>query len=220
MNWKIISISTVLLISCTTVLTFPKQQSKAVCKSMFSCMDASTIADITGYLSLDECKEAETANILSSKSYADWTSDSNTFDSDVAQSCLDELKLLRHSSECDGNMDYGEVLLRCITPDNYPQRFADAVCLGIFECLDGADVAFFTGYDDLEDCQEEQMAAIINSPSYDAWEEDEADFNLDSARSCLEEIIEIREDSACDGDMNIISFLADASSDDCADIYD
>ena len=77
-----------------------------------------------------------------------------------------------------------------------PKRFADAVCVGIFECLDSSSVAFLTGYDDLEDCQEDQEAAILNTAGYDAWEEDEADFDEDSARSCLEEIVEIREDSA------------------------
>ena len=220
MKWKYISISALLLTACTSVLTFPKQQAKAVCKSMFSCMDAETISDITGYASIDECKESETATILSSKSYADWAADSSTFNSDDAQTCIDELKSLRSSSECDGDMDYGEVLLSCITADNYPQRFADAVCLGIFECLGSSDISFFTGYDDLEECQEDQTAAILNTAGYDSWEEGDADFNQRSARNCLEEILEIREDSACNGSMNVLSFLADAGSDDCVDIYD
>ena len=118
--------------ACTTIMTYPKQQAKAFCKSMFSCMDPSELQDITGYASQEECIEAEKATILSSKTYSDWTKDSDSFNSDQANICLDELKSIRSETECDGTMDYSSVLLSCVTADNFPEKFAEITSQWLF----------------------------------------------------------------------------------------
>ena len=183
-------------------------------------MDAAEILNITGYASQEECIEAERDFILSSKNYSDWTKDSDSFNSDEANICLDELKSIRSEAECNGSMDYSSVLLSCITADNFPERFADAVCLSIFECIDSGSIQLFTGYDNLDECQEQWERDFLNGDDYDSWEENDAVFNQANAKSCLTEISEVREDSSCNGNMDIITFITDVSSDDCDSVYE
>ena len=112
------------------------------------------------------------------------------------------------------------LMLGCTTGNNYPTKYANTVCESMFACIDDDSIEAFTNYDDVEECKADQEEAIRDSSTFDAFEEGDADFNGEAAEKCLTEISEVQNDSDCDGNMNIISYLADASSEDCGDVYE
>ena len=112
------------------------------------------------------------------------------------------------------------LMLACTTGNNYPTKFANAVCDSMFACMDDENIELFTSYDNIEECKIEEEEKLRNSSAFDSFEEGDLVFNKENAEKCLTEITEVQQDSDCNGDMNIVSFLADAANEDCADVYE
>ena len=59
-----------------------------------------------------------------------------------------------------------------------------------------------------------------SSSLYDSYEEGDLIFNDEAAQECLSEMTEVRQDSDCDGDMNILTYFNDAISSECSNVYE
>jgi len=112
------------------------------------------------------------------------------------------------------------LMLGCTTGNNYPTKYANTVCDSMFTCIDNESIETFTGYDDIDECKEKEEENYRESSIFDSFEEGDVEFNAEAADRCLNEIAEVKNDSDCDGEMNIISYLADAASEDCAEVYE
>jgi hypothetical protein len=108
----------------------------------------------------------------------------------------------------------------CTTGNTYPKQHAKAFCKSAFTCMDNESIEFFYSYDSEEDCLIDQEKLLRESSGFDAFEEGDLAFNNNAANLCLTEMEEVLSDSDCDGEMDLLSFLADASSDDCSDVYE
>ena len=108
----------------------------------------------------------------------------------------------------------------CTTGNNYPQKYADTICSSAFECLSADEIDLFLGYDNIEECKESEEKTMRESSNFDSFEEGDVAFNKEAAEQCLMEISEVREDSDCNGSMNIVSWGIDIANDACFDIYE
>ena len=114
----------------------------------------------------------------------------------------------------------GVLLTACTTGNNYPQQYAKSFCKSAFTCMDNETIEFLYSYDSEEDCLLDQEKVMRDSSDFDAFEEGDLGFNKEAANLCLTEIEEVVSDSDCDGNMDFFSFLADASSDECDEVYE
>ena len=53
---------------------------------------------------------------------------------------------------------------------------------------------------------------------FDSFQEGDATFNKENAQACIEEAEQVLSDSDCDGNMDILSFSADAMTESCGDV--
>ena len=111
------------------------------------------------------------------------------------------------------------LMIACTTGENYPTKYSTSLCETMYACIDNDTIETFLNYDDVEECKSEQESDFRETTTYDSYEEGDLTFNKEAADSCLEEINEVQSDSDCDGEMDVFSFLADMSSDDCTEVY-
>ncbi|MEC7988021.1 MAG: hypothetical protein VX278_22830 [Myxococcota bacterium] len=116
----------------------------------------------------------------------------------------------------------GLLSIGCTTGNSFPSQYANAYCSSIFSCVntDSAEFEFLYQYDNVAECKEEEESNYRSSSLYDSYEEGDLTFNKESAEECLSEMNEVRSDSDCDGDMNILTFFSDALSEECANVYE
>ncbi len=110
-------------------------------------------------------------------------------------------------------------LAGCLNGGSYPQTYARAACASLFECVNNDEIDTWLNYDDVDDCESDVQSSIEDSADYDAWEEGDLEFNVDNADACIDEAAEIRNDSDC-GSMNALTFLVDASTEECGEVYE
>ena len=111
-------------------------------------------------------------------------------------------------------------LLSCsASGNNYPERYASALCGSLYECIsDPNDIEFFFGYDDEKECREEVAEDIRGDASYDGFEEGDRVYDPEAGEACLDEVAQIRDDADC-GSMSWISFGLDAFTDACFNVF-
>ena len=121
-----------------------------------------------------------------------------------------------------GTLLFSTLLIGCTTGDNFPSKYANAYCSSLFSCVDTESVEFefLYKYDDVSECKEEEESNFRSSSLFDSYEEGDLAFNEEAAKECLEEMNEVRQDSDCDGDMNILTYYNDAISSECANVYE
>ena len=112
------------------------------------------------------------------------------------------------------------ILIACTTGTNYPQKHAQTICSALFECVDEDAIDLFLSYDNIEECEASEEQIIRNSGDFDAYEEGDAEFNKEAAEQCLNEILEVRADSDCNGNMNIVNWGIDIASSSCDKVYE
>ena len=107
----------------------------------------------------------------------------------------------------------------CLSGGSYPSQRARVYCDSLFACVDENEIEFWTSYDDVDECVDEQTDVFEDSSGYQSFRDGDCPFNSDNAGSCLEEISEVRNDSDCDGNMGFLTFSLDAADQDCAEVY-
>ena len=114
------------------------------------------------------------------------------------------------------------LIFGCTTGDNFPAKYANAYCSSLFACVDtdSAEFEFLYKYDNAAECKEEEESNFRSSSLYDSYEEGDLVFNNEAAEECLSEMNEVRQDSDCDGDMNILTYFNDAISSECSNVYE
>jgi hypothetical protein len=111
------------------------------------------------------------------------------------------------------------LLSACAAGEVYPELYAEAYCQTAYTCVGEDAVEAAVAYTDQDDCRAAVQAAVEADPKYKAYTEGDCDWDADSAKTCLEEVAEIRQDDACDGAMGFAAFLADAATPACAAVY-
>lgn len=107
----------------------------------------------------------------------------------------------------------------CLTGDSYPSERARTYCSSLFACVGEDEIEFWTTYDDVNECVDEETDLYEDSSAYQSFQDGGCDFNSDSAKRCLEEASSVTSDPDCDGAMGFLSFAIDISDDDCDDVY-
>jgi len=110
------------------------------------------------------------------------------------------------------------LLFACTTGTNYPRKKAEATCKTVYTCIDPDVIEDFL-YDNIDECMDELESQYKNETSYEAFEEGDKDFFIDNADACLQEILEVQNDSDCDGNMDPISFWLDITTEECSEVY-
>jgi len=106
-----------------------------------------------------------------------------------------------------------------VTGNNYPATYARTACASVFLCVeDPNEIETWFGYDDEDECIEDQEEQVASSPAYDAYEEGDREFDADNANACLDEIDQIRDDSDC-GTMSLGAWLIDAAAEECSQVF-
>ena len=74
------------------------------------------------------------------------------------------------------------LLTGCLTGDNYPAQYGNAVCRSLYQCAASeSDIEAIFGYDDESECREDQEEAVASGAAYDAYEEGDREFDADAA---------------------------------------
>jgi len=107
----------------------------------------------------------------------------------------------------------------CLTGDSYPDQWSRAACGSLYACVDEDQIEDWLGYDDEGECVEENAEDIRQSTAYDEYEEGDREFNSDNASECIDEAAEVRNDSDC-GDMNVLTYFLDISTEECTEVYE
>ena len=112
------------------------------------------------------------------------------------------------------------LLFACTTGSSYPSKLASATCKTSYRCIDNDIIEDFLGYEDIDECITEVEADYRQSDVYNDWENGNKDFNKENAELCLSEILDVQNDSDCDGDMDVFSFFFDISAEECSKVYE
>jgi len=107
----------------------------------------------------------------------------------------------------------------CVSGGSYPTQRARTYCDSLFSCVDEAEIEFWTRYDDIQECVDEQADSFEDSADYQRFIDGECEFDAESADACLEEISEVKNDNDCDGNMSFLAFSFDSIDQNCGDVY-
>ena len=112
----------------------------------------------------------------------------------------------------------------CLTGNSYPEHYAQAYCESLFTCVPGDQIELATSllstpYETVEECIATESSNTRGSVGFDSFQEGDATFNKENAQACIEEAEQVLSDSDCDGNMDILSFSADAMTESCGDVY-
>ena len=108
-------------------------------------------------------------------------------------------------------------LFACTTGTNYPDQYAEGFCDSLFLCVNPDEIDL--NYDSKEECIEDIAKTARSGSQFEQFEEGDLVFDKENAETCLTEVVEIQNDSDCDGSMNFIAFGIDSYDESCANIY-
>jgi hypothetical protein len=111
------------------------------------------------------------------------------------------------------------LLTGCLAGEVYPELYAEAYCLTAYTCVGDEAVEEAVGYTDQENCVSAVRAVVEADPKYKAFTEGECEWDAELAKTCLDEVGEIRNDDTCDGEMEMAAFVLDAATPACAGVY-
>ena len=112
------------------------------------------------------------------------------------------------------------LLFGCLTGNNYPTQLANAACKTGYACLDPDQIEDFLGYENIEECISKTESDTRSSDSFKDFEAGSKDFNKENAELCLSEVLEVQQDSDCDGEMDVFSFFGDIYTEECFNVYE
>lgn len=93
------------LTGCVNGNNYPTTWAREYCRSLYACIeDTDSIEDFLGYDDEAECRESVTADLEDSTTYDQWEEGDRDFDSDAANSCIDEVAQIRDDADC-GSMN-------------------------------------------------------------------------------------------------------------------
>ena len=107
----------------------------------------------------------------------------------------------------------------CTTGSNYPRKNATATCKTGYACIDQDVIEDFLGYDSIDECINDLEGQIQSTDGYKDYENGSKDFYVDNANACLQEILDVQNDSDCDGNMDVFSFFFDVFAEECSEVY-
>jgi len=110
-------------------------------------------------------------------------------------------------------------LAGCLTGNSYPGERARIYCDALFSCVDEDEIEPWTGYDDRNECVDEEIDVFEDRSDYQSFLDGDCPFNSDEADRCLAEASDVRQDSDCDGNMSFLLFLVDIADEDCDEVY-
>ncbi len=107
----------------------------------------------------------------------------------------------------------------CVTGNTYPGERARIYCDALFSCVDDDEIEFWTGYDDRNECVDEEVDGFEDRSDYQSYLAGDCPFQSDEADRCLEEVSDVRQDPDCDGNMGFLAFAFDIADEDCDEVY-
>ena len=110
-------------------------------------------------------------------------------------------------------------LFACVTGNNYPSKYAAEACDALYTCVDSNDIEDYLGYNDQADCADTLTSEGTDSDDYKDYSAGNLEFNKENADDCLSELVNVKEDSGCNGSMSVIDFALDAYAESCGDVY-
>ena len=108
----------------------------------------------------------------------------------------------------------------CLTGNNYPSQIANSTCKTGYTCLDKDQIEDFLGYNNIDECISELESEVRSSDSFKDFESGSKDFNKENAEMCLSEVLDVQNDSDCNGNMDVFSFFVDIAAEACSSIYE